>query len=321
MLVLGFDVAKDKLDVALVNRSGQLKDRYLVSNSSKDLTKLIKQVGTKHPKLMVGCEATGSYHITLIKVCLDLGIELRILNPLMTKQYTRATIRGRKTDLDDALSIARLILRGEGRLASISDLSLPKVYVRLATKVVQQRQALDLQKQFLIRLGANKDISGLFIPATEALEQLTKDLRGKAFKDVNLADYELIQSIVGIGSTTATSILAEIGDIRRFPSSKQLIAYAGLDPRVKQSGTTLNRNTKLTKRGSPELRRCLFLCANTARRYDPELKAYYQNKRDQGKAYTPSVVAVAQKLTNRIYAVLTRQTPYVITGSDTSRTH
>lgn len=321
MLVLGFDVAKDKLDVALVNRSGQLKDRYLVSNSSKDLTKLIKQVGTKHPKLMAGCEATGSYHITLIKVCLDLGIELRILNPLMTKQYTRATIRGRKTDLDDALSIARLILRGEGRLASISDLSLPKVYVRLATKVVQQRQALDLQKQFLIRLGANKDISGLFIPATEALEQLTKDLRGKAFKDVNLADYELIQSIVGIGSTTATSILAEIGDIRRFPSSKQLIAYAGLDPRVKQSGTTLNRNTKLTKRGSPELRRCLFLCANTARRYDPELKAYYQNKRDQGKAYTPSVVAVAQKLTNRIYAVLTRQTPYVITGSDTSRTH
>jgi transposase len=311
MFTLGFDVAKDKLDVALVNRSGKLVDRYLVGNNQKALTKLIKTVQTKHSKLIAGCEATGSYHFALIKVCLSLNIELRILNPLMTKQYTRATIRGRKTDLDDAVSIARLILRGEGRLASAADLSLPKVYVRLATKVVQQKQALDLQRQFLVRLGANKEISRLFEPVTIALEQLGSSLRNKAKEDVNPRDYELIQSIVGIGPLTATSILAEIGDIKRFPSSKQLIAYSGLDPRVKQSGATLNRNTKLTKRGSPELRRCLFLCANTARRYDPELQAYYQNKRDQGKAYTPTVVAVAQKLTNRIYAVLTRQTPYI----------
>jgi transposase len=311
MFTLGFDVAKDKLDVALVNRSGKLVDRYLVKNTNKDLTKLIKTVQTKHPRLVAGCEATGSYHFSLIKVCLDLGVELRILNPLMTKQYTRSTIRGRKTDLDDALSIARLILRGEGRLASISDLSLPKVYVRLATKITQSKQALDLQRQFMSRLGATKEVTELFAPATTALDQLSKDLRAKAELDVNPKDYELLQSIVGIGPLTATSILSEIGDISRFPSSKQLIAYAGLDPRVKQSGTTLNRNTKLTKRGSPELRRCLFLCANTARRYDPELQAYYLSKRDQGKAYTPSVVAVAQKLTNRIYAVLTRQTPYI----------
>jgi transposase len=311
MFTLGFDVAKDKLDVALVNRSGKLVDRYLVKNTNKDLTKLIKTVRLKHPKLITGCEATGSYHFALVKVCLDQGIELRILNPLMTKQYTRATIRGRKTDLDDALSIARLILRGEGRLASVSDLSLPKVYVRLATKITQQKQALDLQRQFMARLGATKEVTELFAPATLALYQLAKDLRAKAELDVNPKDYELIRSIVGVGPLTATSILSEIGDISRFPSSKKLIAYAGLDPRVKQSGATLNRNTKLTKRGSPELRRCLFLCANTARRYDPELQAYYQNKRDQGKAYTPSVVAVAQKLTNRIYAVLTRQTPYI----------
>lgn len=311
MFVLGFDVAKDKLDVALVNRSGQLKDRYLVSNDQKSLTKLIRSVRNKHPKLGIGCEATGSYHIALVKVCLDLSVELKILNPLITKQYTKATIRGRKTDLDDALSIARLILRSEGRLATTADLSLPKLYVRLATKITQQRQALDLQQQFLVKLGSTPDVISIFAPAIAALEQLTNDLRDKAFASVNLKDYSLIQSIVGVGPLTATSILAEVGDITRFPSSKQLIAYAGLDPRVKQSGATLNRNTKLTKRGSPELRRVLFICANTARRYDPELKLYYQNKRDQGKAYTPAVIAVTQKLTNRIYAVLTRQTPYI----------
>jgi len=311
MFVLGFDVAKDKLDVALVNRLGKLVERYLVRNTRKDLIKLIKTVQTKHPKLIAGCEATGSYHYGLIKVCLDMDIELRILNPVMTKQYTKSTIRGRKTDLDDALSIARLILRGEGKLATASDLSLAKAYGRLATKVTQTKQALDLQRQFLVRLGASKDITELFMPATAALDQLAKDLRSIAAMDVDPKDFKLIQSIVGIGPTTATSILAEIGDISRFPSSSKLIAYSGLDPRVKQSGKTLSRNTKLTKRGPPELRRALFLSANIARMYDPEMQVYYQNKRAQGKAYTPSVVAVAQKLTNRIYAVLTRQSPYI----------
>jgi transposase len=311
MFVLGFDVAKDKLDVALVNRSAQLKDRYLVSNNQKSLAKLIKGVRVAHPKLVVGCEATGSYHLALVKTCLYLGIELRILNPLMTKQYTRSTIRGRKTDLDDALSIARLILRGEGKLASSTDLSLPKAYGRLATKVTQAKLALNLQRQFLVRLGADKDVSELFEPVVVALDQLAKQLRDKAALDVNPTDLKLIQSIVGVGSITATSILSEIGDISRFSSGSKLIAYSGLDPRVKQSGTTLNRNTKLTKRGSPELRRSLFLAANIARRFDPELRDYYLNKRAQGKAYTPSVVAVSQKLTNRIYAVLTRQTPYI----------
>ena len=229
----------------------------------------------------------------------------------MTKQYTRSTIRGRKTDLDDALSIARLILRGEGKLASSTDLSLPKAYGRLATKVTQAKLALNLQRQFLVRLGADKDVSELFEPVVVALDQLAKQLRDKAALDVNPTDLKLIQSIVGVGSITATSILSEIGDISRFSSGSKLIAYSGLDPRVKQSGTTLNRNTKLTKRGSPELRRSLFLAANIARRFDPELRDYYLNKRAQGKAYTPSVVAVSQKLTNRIYAVLTRQTPYI----------
>ncbi|HUD07210.1 MAG TPA: IS110 family transposase [Candidatus Saccharimonadales bacterium] len=311
MFVLGFDVAKDKLDVALVNHSGQLKDRYLVKNTKTELTKLIKTVWAKHPKLTAGCEATGSYHMALVKVCLDLNVELKILNPLITRQYSRATIRGRKTDLDDALSIARLILRGEGKLASELDTSLPKIYGRIATKITQAKQALDLQRQFLVRLGANKDISRLFEPANKALEQLSKDLRDKAMEGVSTEDYRLIQSIVGVGPITAASVLAEIGDIKKFPSSAKLIAYSGLDPRVKQSGATLNRNTKLTKRGSPELRRVLFLAANIARQHDPELRAYYQNKRDQGKAYTPAVVAVSQKLTNRIYAVLTRQTPYI----------
>ncbi|MGH7234451.1 MAG: IS110 family transposase, partial [Candidatus Saccharimonadales bacterium] len=312
MFTLGFDVAKDHLDGALVNRSMQLKARFQVGNTNSEITRLLKQIRSKHPKLNIGCEATGPYHLVLLKVCLELDLPVRVLNPLMTKQYTRSTIRGRKTDNDDALAIARLITRGEGSLASKSSLAPAKYYVRLATKITEQKQALSLQQKFLERVG-ELPTDNVFKPAIEELDNLIANLRQLAAAVVDEDMARLLTSIVGIGPVVATSICAEIGDIHRFPSARQLIAYAGLDPRVKQSGTTLKRNTKLTKRGSPELRRSLFLAANTARRYDPELQAYYQKKRDQGKAYTPTTIAVSQKLCTRIYAVLTRGTPYIRT--------
>ncbi len=313
MFTLGFDVAKDKLDVALINRSGQLKEGFTIQNTPKAITTFIKTIRAKHPKLVTGCEATGHYHVALVRACLSLNVEVRILNPLMTKQYTRSTIRGRKTDTDDALSIARLILRGEGRTAGLEDIALPKLYVRLATKVAQQRQALELQMQFLraLELEADIPVRDYFRPAIAGLDTLASELRAHAAKGVNPKDYELLQSIVGIGPQIAVSILAEIGDVTRFPSSKQLIAFAGFDPKQKQSGTSLNRTGRLTKRGSPELRRVLFLAATSARRYDPELKQYYEKKRAEGKRYTPAVIAVTQRVTNRVYAVLTRQTPYI----------
>lgn len=201
MFTLGFDVAKDKLDAALINRSGQLVERFVVRNEPKPLTDLLRAIRTKHPRLMTGCEATGHYHIALVRACLALGIDMRILNPLMTKQYTRATIRGRKTDTDDALSISRLILRGEGRPASLTDIALPKLYVRLATKIGQQRQALELQRQFLQALESEADahVRDSFLPAIAALDKLAAGLRAHAAATVDQADYQLLQSIVGIG--------------------------------------------------------------------------------------------------------------------------
>lgn len=311
MFTLGFDVAKAKVDVALINKASKIKGSWEVANTPAALTELLATIQTKHPRLRAGCEATGQYHFALIRVCLAQGIELRVLNPIVTKQYTRSTIRGRKTDRDDALTIARLTLRGEGTPATTADLFMPKRYLRLATKIVRQRQALGLQQQFLVHLEPKNETNQLFTTAMEALDILADDLRALAATDIDPTDSTLLQTIIGIGPLIATTILAEIGDITRFPSAKQLIAFAGLDPKVRQSGTTLHRNTRLTKRGSPELRRVLFMAAGVARQYDPELRCYYERRRAEGKAYTPSVVAVAQKLTNRIYAVLTRGTPYL----------
>jgi len=85
-----------------------------------------------------------------------------------------------------------------------------------------------------------------------------------------------------------------------------------LDPKIRQSGHCLNNQGKLTKRGSPHLRQALFVAASVARMHDPELKAYYEKKRSEGKKYTVAVCATARKLIYRIYIVWKRQTPYVV---------
>jgi transposase len=88
------------------------------------------------------------------------------------------------------------------------------------------------------------------------------------------------------------------------------VAYAGLDPKVRQSGITLKRNTHLTKRGSPYLRRAVYFSAVIASRFDPELKRYYLKKRSEGRRYREAMVATARKLLYRIYAVWKRGTSY-----------
>ena len=99
--------------------------------------------------------------------------------------------------------------------------------------------------------------------------------------------------------------------INRFYSGKSLVAYAGLDPKVKQSGVSLKHNTKITKRGSPYLRKSVYISAYIAKRHDPELKEYFDKKINEGKRYKEATVATARKILYRVYAVWKRGTPYV----------
>jgi len=121
-----------------------------------------------------------------------------------------------------------------------------------------------------------------------------------------------LTTIPGIGAVVAATILGEIGDIRRFPSMEKLVAYAGIDPTLYQSGQFQASEAHMSKRGSPNLRRALWLAATIARQRDPQLKAYYQKKRAEGKSYGTAVGAVCRKLLQRIYVVLREQRPYVI---------
>ncbi|MCJ7615316.1 MAG: IS110 family transposase [Desulfobacterales bacterium] len=119
-----------------------------------------------------------------------------------------------------------------------------------------------------------------------------------------------IMSIPGIGYTLGPMILGEIGDADRFSTAKKLIAFAGLDPVVSQSGRFENKSGPISKRGSPLLRKALFLAANVARQNDENLKRFYDKKISEGKHHFSALNAVAAKLLRITYWVLKNNKEY-----------
>lgn len=124
-----------------------------------------------------------------------------------------------------------------------------------------------------------------------------------------------LTTITGIGPTLAAVILSEIGgDIRRFSSPAKLAAYAGVDPTVKQSGDFSGTRMKMSKRGSPYLRRAIWLASTVAAFKDPAIHALYERKRAEGKDHMTVIGHVCRKMISIIFAVLRDNTPYVPTG-------
>ena len=123
---------------------------------------------------------------------------------------------------------------------------------------------------------------------------------------------QFITTIPGIGPVTGAAILAEIGDIQRFDTLDKLVAYAGIDATVYQTGQFEASEAHMSKRGSPYLRHALWCAATAALLHDPSLKTYYQKKRDEGKHHGTALGAVCHKLLARIFVILKDQRAYII---------
>jgi len=121
-----------------------------------------------------------------------------------------------------------------------------------------------------------------------------------------------LHTIQGIGVISAAVILSEIGDIRNFDSLRKITAFAGIDPSVSQSGNFESSRNKMSKRGSPYLRRAIWNCAVVAARQNPKLHEFFEKKRSEGKPYMTSIGAVSHKLCSFIFATLRDQKPFVI---------
>lgn len=311
--ILGIDVASRKLDLAWSDESGPQHTTVEYTTQALDAF-LTAHPSCRPASCTIGLESTGDYHLAASQYFIKAGFTVRLLNPILTKHYTRLTLRGAKTDVADAQLICRLVADGHGTSLSWHDVSnRPKELLRLARHLTQTSAQL---KQ---RLGSTRRKQ---LPDTKRIEAKLRRLIGRVTK---LADEltaeatatptvneQLIATIPGFGKKLSAVVYHELGNVTRFRNVRALIAYAGLEPRMRQSGERLNTAGRISKRGSAELRHALFLAANVACRWQPELKTYYQRKRSQGRTHTEVLCIISRKLLRRINAVLRERRPYEV---------
>jgi len=134
----------------------------------------------------------------------------------------------------------------------------------------------------------------------------------KEIKERKEQDMEILTSVKGISDVTAAHFIAEIKDIARFDNRNKLIAFAGTDPAVKQSGTSLHKNGRITKKGSKALRRVIYLMAMGVMKYTDHFRIYYDKKRAEGMQHRKAMIALCNKLLRVLYALLSKKEVYVM---------
>lgn len=183
------------------------------------------------------------------------------------------------------------------------------------------KKAQEIQSLASVTFG-----SGLFNASSAfALKQFIEQIQLLERQVAELEDYiaeivpkynSTLTTIKGIGSTLAAVLISEIGDINRFDSPDKLAAFAGIDPSVKQSGEFTGTKVHMSKRGSPYLRRALFLASVACNLHNPAMHALYEKKRSQGKHHFVALSAIARKLVNIIFKIMKSGEPYVLVMPD-----
>ncbi len=112
-----------------------------------------------------------------------------------------------------------------------------------------------------------------------------------------MPEAQILMTLPGLGAVTCATFLSEVGDVSRFGSAAKLAAYAGLAPRVRQSGTTVHSVTK-PRGGNRRLKRVLVLSASKSILFCDESRAYYERKRSEGRSYGSAVTALARRRLN-----------------------
>jgi len=306
---LAIDVSKEEL-VIFASVTGK---HYSIPNTKMGIKNFLDENKFCTNETVIGCESTGDYHLQVCKLALECGYQVKVINPILTKQIISATVRKKKTDYSDAEIIAKLLESGQGNSISLESLQQSKkTMLRIQKKIVDCTSDLKRIKKTLETKSKIMDVDECLETINRCiqfLENESGDLTKKACEGQKSHQEEIIDSVPGCGEKLSAIISTEAGDIKRFPSAKQFKAYVGIDPKVSQSGNSLYTG-KITKRGNSNLRYALYLSANIARIHDPSLKDFYDKKRNEGKSHRHCVCAVARKLCERIYAIVTKDCIY-----------
>jgi transposase len=302
--IVGIDVAKDRLDVA-VRPSGEL---FVVERNASGLALLVERLKPLAPTLVV-LEATGGFETVAAASLAAAGLPVVVVNPAQVRAFAKAIGQRAKTDPIDAAVIAHFAEATKPEPRPLPD----DATQQLADLVARRRQIVEMigaerQREKRATARIKTSIARLIKALEKELASVNGDIddavRGSpAWRDKE----DLLASVPGIGPIIARTLIADLPELGAL-DRKKIAALAGLAPFTRQSGQWRGRS--FIGGGRSKVRAALFMGAMTARRHNPILKAFFDRLVAAGKPRMVALIAVARKLLTILNAVLRDQKPW-----------
>ena len=304
--ILGIDIAKAKFDVALLLPDEKIRRKSCPNTPAGflELSKWLVRHGA--PTVHAALEATGTYGDALAHYLYDAGHIVSVLNPAVTHAFAASQLSRAKTDRIDAELIARYTATQQPAAWKPT----PRE-VRELQALIRRLDALQgMKTQEINRLEAGPMVAAvrtsletIIGTLTTEIKAVQRQIRQHIDQHPGLRDQcDLLTSIPGIGEATAAILVAELFD-KRYASARQAAAFAGVVPRVFESGTLKTRG-RLVKIGPSRLRKALYFPALAALRFNPTLRALQTRLHAAGKPKMVIVGAAMRKLIHLAFGVL-----------------
>lgn len=310
--ILGIDVAKAKLDLALRFPGGKLRSK-VVDNTPDGFAVLSAWLLKQGVSELHACmEATGTYWEAVAEHLTDGGHTVSVVNPAQIKAFGAARLARTKTDKADARLIAEFCAAQHPE-----PWQAPSPAIRELRALVARRTALDaMRTQEKNRLPVSRDaVRGGIEAHLEYLEQAIAEIealiREKIDRDPGLKQQRaLLDSIPGLGDKTIPVLLSYYGGELRFAKAKEAAAFAGLDPRQHESGSSVRGKPRLSKVGHSALRKALYMPAMVAITKTIWGRAFRDRLRAAGKPPMVIIGAMMRKLVHVAFGVLKSGKPF-----------
>jgi len=301
---VGIDISKDKFDVAMLGQ----KLVKQVANTKRGIAKFTKQMYELDPKLIV-VEATGGYEEALVLGLFEAGLPVALVSPQRVRQYAKARGLLAKTDKLDAQNLAEYGKNIQPRLFVAKS----EEGRRLSALVGRRKQLGDMHKAEKNRLRTvhvelKSSLQTVLACLEAEVERLDEEMRKfmEAHADFK-AQEKLLRSAKSIGPVTAATLLADLPELGKL-DRKQIAALVGVAPMNHDSGK--KRGYRKTKGGRSEVRSVLYMSALSGIRYNPVIKAQYEQLVKRGKEKKVAITACMRKMLTILNAMMRDQQPF-----------
>lgn len=296
-IYVGMDVSKATIDVCATTG-----ETWQAANDDAAMDALCRQVAALQPALVV-LEATGGYELRVAGALAAADVPVAVVNPRQVRHYARSVGRLAKTDRIDAAILARFAaaVRPEPR-------PLPDAETRAIEALISRRRQLigmitsEENRLKTAPAVTRGDIKGLLAVMRRRLAKLNASIDDRVRRSpVWRAKDDLLQSVPGIGDTTARTLIVLLPELGRL-SKKRIAALVGVAPMNQDSGTLRGRRRVLG--GRARVRSALYMAALVGTQRNPTLKAFYTRLRDAGKPAKVALVACMHKLLTIVNAMM-----------------